>query len=153
MSVDIRHARSGSGAVCQSILAGLPEWFGIPASNAAYARLAEEGPAWTASADGEPQGIMVLKAHFATTIEIELLAVRRDRHRSGVGRALVAAAESHARAHGARFLTVKTRGPSLPYEPYERTRTFYEAVGFTALEEFIEIWGPENPALLMAMAL
>jgi GNAT superfamily N-acetyltransferase len=96
---------------------------------------------------------MLLKPHFADTIEIDLLAVRLARHRSGVGRALMAAAEAHARSRGVRFLTVKTLGPSEAYEPYERTRAFYRAMGFAALEEFTEIWGPENPTLLMAKAL
>jgi len=48
---------------------------------------------------------------------------------------------------------VKTRGPSAPDEPYGRTRAFYRAMGFAALEEFTEIWGPENPALLMAKSV
>jgi len=56
-------------------------------------------------------------------------------------------------ARGARFLTVKTRGPSAPYEPYDRTRRFYQALGFAALEETTAYWGPENPTLVMAKAI
>jgi GNAT superfamily N-acetyltransferase len=153
MTIEIRLAPSGSGAVCHSILAELPEWFGIPASNAEYERLAEVGPAWLAFEEGHAIGLMVLKPHFADTLEIELLAVRPARHRGGAGRALVEQAVAQARSEGRRFLTVKTRGPSAPYEPYERTRAFYQATGFAALEEFTEIWGPENPALLMARAV
>jgi ribosomal protein S18 acetylase RimI-like enzyme len=93
---------------------------------------------------------MLLKDHFGETLEIYFLAVRRDRHRAGAGRALVAHAEATAAATGARFLSVKTRGPSKPYEPYERTRRFYQAMGFTALEEFTELWDAVNPALFMA---
>jgi hypothetical protein len=33
---------------------------------------------------------------------------------------------------------------------YRETRAFYRARGFIGVEEFTEIWGPENPALLMA---
>ncbi|HXQ09565.1 MAG TPA: GNAT family N-acetyltransferase [Caulobacteraceae bacterium] len=150
MTIEIRLAPSGSGDLCQSILAELPEWFGIPESNAEYEHLAETGPAWVASLAGQDIGLMVLKPHFSDTLEIELLAVRAARHRGGAGRALVEQAVALARAEGRRFLTVKTRGPSAPYEPYERTRAFYQAMGFAALEEFTEIWGPENPALLMA---
>jgi GNAT superfamily N-acetyltransferase len=153
MTTDIRHAPSGSGAICKSILAELPEWFGIPESNAAYERLAEAGPAWVARLDGQDIGLMVLKPHFTDALEIELIAVRPAHHRSGAGRALVEQAVALARAEGRRFLTVKTRGPSAPYEPYERTRAFYLAMGFAALEEFTEIWGPENPGLLMARAV
>jgi GNAT superfamily N-acetyltransferase len=153
MTLRISERDFGAGALCRSILDQLPEWFGIPESNADYARLADEGPAWLAVDDGEVVGLMLLKPHFETAVEIYLLAVVPARHRSGVGRALSAAAEAWAKARGARYLTVKTRGPSLPYEPYERTRAFYLATGFVPLEEFTEIWGPENPALLMVKAV
>jgi len=149
MSLRISERDFGAGAICRSILDQLPEWFGIPASNADYARLADEGPAWLAIQDGEVVGLMLLKPHFDEAVEIYLIAVVPARHRRGVGRALIDDAERWAAARGARFLTVKTRGPSLPYEPYERTRAFYLAQGFVPLEEFTEIWGPENPALLM----
>jgi len=153
MSLRISERDFGAGAICRSILEQLPEWFGIPESNTDYARLADEGPAWLAVEDGEVVGLMLLKPHFGTAVEVYLLAVVPARHRRGVGRALIGAGEAQAAARGARFLTVKTRGPSLPYEPYERTRAFYEAVGFVPVEEFTEIWGPENPALLMVKAV
>jgi GNAT superfamily N-acetyltransferase len=153
MTLRITERPTGSGAICRSILAELPEWFGIPASNAEYEHVAETGPAVLAVKDGEAVGLMLLKPHFETALEIWLMAVRPSRHRHGVGRALVARAEAVAAERGASFLTVKTRGPSAPYEPYERTRAFWSAMGFIALEEFIEIWGPENPALMMAKTL
>jgi GNAT superfamily N-acetyltransferase len=153
MSLRISEREFGAGAICRSILDQLPEWFGIPQSNADYARVADEGPAWLAVDNGEAVGVMVLKPHFATTVEIYVLAVVPARHRAGVGRALIARAEAVARQRGARFLTVKTRGPSKPYEPYERTRAFYEALGFVALEEFTELWDAENPALFMVKPL
>ncbi len=149
MTIEITLRSAGGGQACASILADLPEWFGIPQSNADYARLAEEGPAFVALADGRADAIMILKPHFDTAVEIYLLAVRPSLHRRGVGRALIEQARSCALARGARYLTVKTLGPSQVYEPYERTRAFYRALGFTPLEEFTELWGPENPALLM----
>jgi ribosomal protein S18 acetylase RimI-like enzyme len=153
MTLSIEHRPAGSGAICRQMLAGLPEWFGLPASNVDYENLAETGPAWLALDDGEPLGLMLLKDHFGETLEIYFLAVRRDRHRTGAGRALVEHAEADAAAAGARFLSVKTRGPSKPYKPYERTRGFYQAMGFAALEEFPDLWDPENPALFMAKAV
>jgi len=62
-------------------------------------------------------------------------------------------AEALARAEGRRFVMVKTQGPSANYEPYERTRRFYEALGYVALEELDIGWGPENPTLIMAKAI
>lgn len=153
MTLRISEREFGSGAICRAILAELPDWFGIPQSNAHYERFAEAGPAWLAIADGEAVGVMLLKPHFDTAVEVYLLAVRKSRHRAGIGRALIGRAEAFATAKRARFLTVKTRGPSKPYEPYERTRAFYQAMGFVALEEFTELWDPENPALFMAKAV
>src|SRR5579872_6132636 len=149
MTFRITERPSGSGAICASILAELPEWFGLPASNAEYAHRAETAPAWLAIDNGEVVGLMLLNDHFGETIEIHLIAVRPARHRHGAGRALVEHAEALAARQGARFLTVKTRGPSRPYEPYERTRAFYRALGFCALEEFTELWDADNPALMM----
>ncbi|MFI4936032.1 MAG: GNAT family N-acetyltransferase [Caulobacterales bacterium] len=149
MTIDIVLRPTGSGAACQSILAELADWFGLPQSNAEYARHAEEGPAFLVETDGQAAAIMILKPHFEDTVEIYLLAVRLGRHRRGLGKALIARADAFAAERGARYLTVKTHGPSAPYEPYARTRAFYRATGFAALEEFTELWGPENPALLM----
>lgn len=149
MSIDIVLRAAGSGQVCADILAELPEWFGIPESNAGYAHDAETGPAWIALDDDRPLAIMILKLHGDDAAEIHLMGVRPDRHHRGIGRALVERANAFAAGHGARYLTVKTLGPSREYEPYARTRAFYRAMGFAPLEEFDSIWGPENPCLFM----
>lgn len=49
--------------------------------------------------------------------------------------------------------SVKTLGKSHPDENYKKTREFYSAVGFYPLEESTEIWGKENPCLLMIKIL
>jgi GNAT superfamily N-acetyltransferase len=149
MTFEITQRPSGSGDICRSILAELPEWFGMPESNAAYADRAETGPCWVAtSSDGELIGLMVLEIHGRDAWEVYLLAVRLAAHRHGVGRALIEKALAEAAGAGARYLTVKTQGPSANYEPYARTRRFYEAMGFVALEEFMTLWGPD-PCLFM----
>jgi GNAT superfamily N-acetyltransferase len=149
MSLEI--VRRPAGADCTSILAELPEWFGIPESNVDYAAHAEREQAWVAEQAGDALGLMTLVNHGFSAIEIHLLAVRRHAHRQGVGLTLIRQASAIARELGKPYVTVKTRGPSLPYEPYERTRAFYEAVGFEPLEELTSIWGPENPCLIMIM--
>ena len=152
MTLSIEHRAAGSGAICREILATIPEWFGMPASNAEYEHLSEVGPAVIALDDAAPVGLMLLKRHFATTLEVYFLAVGRDRHRQGAGRALMAHAEAIARHEGRRFVMVKTQGPSANYEPYERTRRFYEALGYVGLEELDVGWGPKNPTLIMVRA-
>lgn len=144
--------RRPAGAECASILAELPEWFGIPQSNAEYAEAAEREQAWVAEEDGVALGLMVLMDHGFAAIDVHLLAVRPHLHRQGVGKALIRQARAVTQGAGKPFLTVKTQGPSSGHEPYERTRRFYEAVGFSGLEEITPSpWGPENACLIMVM--
>jgi GNAT superfamily N-acetyltransferase len=141
--------RRAAGAECVSILAELPAWFGIPESNAGYAEVAEREQAWVAEDAGDTLGLMVLIDHGFCAIDVHLLAVRPHAHRRGVGRALIGQARAVTQGLGKLYLTVKTQGPSAHYAPYERTRAFYDAVGFRPLEEFTTIWGPESPCLIM----
>lgn len=147
----LKIVRRAAGADCASILAELPEWFGIPESNAGYAEAAEREKAWVAEDSGETLGLMVLVDTGFSAIDVHLLAVRPQAHRRGVGQALIQQARAVGRGLGKPYLTVKTQGPSANYEPYQRTRAFYDAVGFKPLEEFTTIWGPENPCLIMIM--
>jgi hypothetical protein len=47
-----------------------------------------------------------------------------------MGRALIAAVEGRLKQEKVRFLFVMTLDASDPYEPYRRTRAFYEGLGF-----------------------
>jgi GNAT superfamily N-acetyltransferase len=147
----LKIVRRAAGAECFSVLAELPAWFGIPQSNAGYAEVAEREQAWVAEDAGDTLGLMVLIDHGFCAIDVHLLAVRPHAHRRGVGKALIGQARAVTQELGKPYLTVKTQGPSAQYEPYERTRAFYDAVGFRPLEEFTTIWGPENPCLIMIM--
>ena len=81
------------------------------------------------------------------------MAVRPEAHHGGIGRALVAAAETHARGLGVEYMQVKTLGPSRPDDGFARTRAFYEAVGYRPLEEFKQIWDKNNPCLVLVKRL
>ena len=48
----------------------------------------------------------------------------------GLGRALVGAIEGRLEARRLKYLFVMTLHPDDPYEPYRRTRAFYERLGF-----------------------
>lgn len=141
------------GTICMDILADLPQWFGLPDSNTRYAREAETLPMFGVFEDGRAIGMVVLKQHTPHAVENVVLGVRPARHRRGIGRMLIARAEAWARAHGADYLTVKTRGPSAPDPNYERTRLFYQAMGFVPLEEFPTLWDADNPCLFMIRPL
>jgi GNAT superfamily N-acetyltransferase len=124
------------------LTAQLPEWFGQPAFNAKFAKQAEVLEGYVAEVDRDPCGLLLLKRTSAISAEIYWMAVAPARHRQGLGRALVGAACEAAREGGAKYLFVGTLHPDDPYEPYRRTREFYQAIGFAyVLEEQF----PANP--------
>lgn len=81
------------------------------------------------------------------------MAVAPALHRNGVGRALIAAVIDDARASRARLLHVKTLADSHPSPEYAQTRAFYCAMGFERLLDLPDLWGPQNPCLLMVRSV
>lgn len=137
----------------ERLLRSLPEWFGIESAIKSYVEDAHTMPTYLAwSSDGTPVGAVLVARHFPTAAEIHLMAVAPDSHRRGIGRALVEALEQDLIADGVTLLEVKTLGPSRPDGHYERTRTFYAAMGFQPLEEILDLW-PGNPCLIMVKPL
>lgn len=138
-----------------AILASVPEWFGIPEANAHYVADAGRLPSYLAVDGDDPDdvvGVALLAEHFPDSRELHLLAVRRDRHREGIGRALVDAVVSDLREAGVRLLEVHTVGPSREDAGYARTREFYLAQGFVAMNELQRIdWN--GPTLILVRPL
>jgi N-acetylglutamate synthase-like GNAT family acetyltransferase len=140
-------------SACITILRMLQDWFGIEAAILEYEREIEQLPTFLAETDGQVLGFLSLKQHNPFSAEIYVMAVRPDAHRGGIGRALVEAAEVHARGLGIEYMQVKTLGPSRPDKHYAKTRTFYEAVGYRPLEELARIWDANNPCLILVKRL
>jgi coenzyme F420-0:L-glutamate ligase/coenzyme F420-1:gamma-L-glutamate ligase len=132
--------------IAEAVLRDLPEWFGIEHETVAYIEAAATLPTFAVEPDA---GFLSLKQHTPHAAELYVMGVRREQHRRGIGRSLVAAAESWCRAHGVRYLHVKTLGPSRPSRGYGATRAFYEALGFVALEELHGLWDEDNPTLIL----
>ena len=143
----------GRGALCEELLRALPDWFGIEEAVRRYAEEVERMECLAAYEDGEAAGFLALKRHGQYASEIHVMAVRPGLHRRGIGRLLVEAAESSLRRRGTEFLTVKTLSPARESPEYARTRAFYEALGFRPVEEFPDLWGPANPAVLYVKRL
>jgi GNAT superfamily N-acetyltransferase len=152
--VDIRVVTGGHWPdAVAALLHDLPEWFGIESSVRAYIEAARTLPGAAAIAGDEVVGVCLVRRHTEVAAEIELLAVRRDLHRHGIGRQLVERVEADVRGDGVLLLQVKTFGPSGVSKEYERTRAFYRACGFLPLEERTDIWEPGNPCLISVKPL
>jgi ribosomal protein S18 acetylase RimI-like enzyme len=142
MFFGIRRAEAGEDTrrVCEEILRSLPAWFGIESALLEYAAQGAVLPTWIGAGHDGPVGFVTLREHFPESAEINCIAVRPEFHRRGLGRALLLAAEEHARGRGAGYLQVKTMGPSRPNREYAETLEFYRGVGFARLEELKGFW-------------
>lgn len=95
-------------------------------------------------------GFITLVFHDRKLAEITWLAVAPNSQGKGLGTQLVRQAEQAARDHGTLRMEVKTlaEGPESPQ--YERTRQFYEKLGYK-LAEVIDPypgWEPGNPCAI-----
>jgi GNAT superfamily N-acetyltransferase len=146
-------AQLGQSAVCQMILAALPDWFGRPDANQHYIEFVADHPTFVAYDDDAAIGFLALEQHYPQSAEIYVMGVLPTYHRKGIGQKLVNAAEQYLRANGTRFFQVKTLGAAHPDEGYSKTRFFYLGVGFIPLEEFEDLWGANTPALQLVKYL
>ena len=150
---EIGHVVHDKGRICREILESLPDWFGIPEAIDRYAAAVEDMPMLGAFVGDTVVGFVALKFHTVAAVEAYVLGIRLAWHRHGLGRRLFARAEQIASARGCRFMTVKTVETPEGDPVYGRTRLFYEAVGFAAVETFPTLWHPSIPCLLMVKAL
>lgn len=169
-SFRVRGPLLGQGAEAERILRALPGWFGIETALMEYARAAdglptlvavlprpnhdrEERPGSQQARADRVAGFVTLKETSEDALELHVMGVLPAWHRRGIGRALVERAASFARAEGYSLLHVKTLAPSDPDPGYAATRAFYAASGFRPLDVLPEVWGPQNPCLLMVRPL
>jgi XTP/dITP diphosphohydrolase len=152
--VVLRGPLTGQGAPAEGIMRALPDWFGIEESIIEYARATADLPTFVAEAGARIVGFVTLKPTSAFALELHVMGVLPAWRRRGIGRALVERAAAYARAENFALLHVKTLAPTPDdlYAPYAATRAFYTAVGFLPMEELPQVWGPENPCLIMVRA-
>ena len=134
--------------ICEKILRALPLWFGIESAILDYLKEVQSMETWVAVETLE-LGFISLKKHNQQTAEIYVMGVLPEFHGQRVGTELMRAAEESLYKQGFKFLTVKTLSESRADVNYEKTRKFYLRSGFTPLEEFKNLWGIDNPCLLM----
>lgn len=139
--------------VVANILADLPEWFGLPESTAAYVEASRELTCFVAVLADEYVGFVTLEQRFNRTAEINAMGVLAKHHRQGLGEALMLEVLAWCQRQEIQFLQVKTLAASHPDPYYQKTRLFYQQQGFSELEVFPTLWGPDNPCLQLIMAV
>jgi len=87
--------------------------------------------------------------------EISWMAVKLEYHRQGTGSSLIERVVDDLRPQGIRVLEVKTLSADADYPPYEKTRRFYEKMGFMHLETIDPYphWEPGSPCAIYVKIL
>lgn len=138
--------------IAESILKDLPEWFGLPDSTREYIEKSKNLPFFAYYMAENYVGFIVLKETSKYTAEIYVMGVLKEYHRHGVGRKLFQTFLQYAEQKKYEFIQVKTVEEG-HYEEYDRTRLFYEQLGFRKLECFPTLWDEWNPCLIMVMSV
>lgn len=150
--LELRPLRHGDEAACVEILRALPQWFGLEQPILDYGRDLESLDGAVALEDQTYVGFVGLKRYGTASVEINVIGVRPEHRRSGIGRRLLRYAEEHLVGPRIRLLHMKTLAPSHPDPNYAETRAFWEAMGFIPMDAHL-LWGDENPCLVMVKPL
>ncbi|MFW2338440.1 MAG: GNAT family N-acetyltransferase [Acidimicrobiia bacterium] len=126
----------------------LPQWFNQEGIQQITVDI-EHQPGAVAIVNGDVIGFITWTFAGDGSGEIGWIAVDSGHHRGGLGRRLLLFAEDWLQGSGVIDLFVETLGDSIDYEPYERTRAFYRAVGF---REFKRV-KTDNPGMPESLTL
>ena len=139
-------------AIAREILEALTDWFGIEESREEYISGSAGWTFFAAKGTEGPIGFLCLKETGKSTVELAVMGVLMEHHRSGVGRRLVEKAIETARLQGYEFMQVKTVKMGI-YEDYDRTNLFYTSCGFKEFEVFPLLWDEANPCQIYVMSI
>jgi ribosomal protein S18 acetylase RimI-like enzyme len=125
----------------------LPKWFGREDAIKWYVEKLDLLPTFVAIEKSKTVGFLTIARFGEHCAEMFVMGIYPNYRRKGIGRRLVAAAESYLADLGVEYLQLKTLSDSHPDPYYAETRAFYHALGFRPLEEFPTLWGADIPCL------
>ena len=138
--------------IARTVLEALNQWFEVEESREGYIRDCADWTFLAAKDNDDVMGFLCLKETGNATVELAIMGVLKEYHRTGVGRQLVEKAKELAKAAGYEFMQVKTVKMGM-YEDYDKTNLFYIGCGFKELEVFPLLWDEANPCQIYVMYL
>jgi GNAT superfamily N-acetyltransferase len=128
--IEIRPLRQKDHKAVIEVAQALPEWFDADSRQRAIPVDLGFQDGFVAEGEGLILGFITLYVAEGR-VNIGWLGVLPDWQGHGIGERLIAAAEDYCRERGIPELATYTLGDSVDYEPYEATRSFYFAEGFS----------------------
>ena len=139
-------------AIARTVLEALTDWFEVEESREEYISGCAEWTFFAAKEEEEVVGFLCLKETGKATVELAVMGVLKEYHRSGLGRQLVEKAKEAAGSQGYEFMQIKTVKMGM-YEDYDRTNLFYISCGFKEFEVLPLLWDEANPCQIYVMSL
>ncbi|WP_303834357.1 GNAT family N-acetyltransferase [Ruminococcus flavefaciens] len=138
--------------IARKVLEALREWFEVDESREQYIRESADQIFIAAKENDEYVGFLCLKETGNATVELAVMGVLKEYHRSGIGRQLFEKAKAIAVENDYSFMQVKTVQMG-KYEDYDKTNMFYISCGFKEFEVFPTLWDEDNPCQIYVMSL
>ena len=135
--------------ICRKVLEDLPMWFGIPESTNEYCEKVKEYEFVALYNSEEEIGFASIKENNEYVSELYVLGILQKYHRIGIGKQLLEHIYKELKERKTLYLEVKTLDKSRESEEYQRTRKFYQKMGFIPIDVLENEWGKENPCLIM----
>jgi len=138
--------------IARKVLEALKDWFEVDESREQYIHESADRIFIAAKENNEYVGFLCLKETGRDTVELAVMGVLMEYHRSGIGRQLFEKAMAIAVSEGYSFMQVKTVQMG-KYPDYDKTNLFYISCGFKEFEVFPEYWDEDNPCQIYVMSL
>ncbi|WP_311481644.1 GNAT family N-acetyltransferase [uncultured Anaerococcus sp.] len=135
----------------KKVLDDLPNWFEFEEAKVNYAEKSKIYDTYIISENNYDIGFLIVKETSKDAIEIYCLGILNESRSKGYGRLLVdEVLNLYRKSHS--FAQVKTLDEGLD-KYYDQTIGFYKSLGFLKLETIKEIWGDDNPCMIMVKSL
>jgi ribosomal protein S18 acetylase RimI-like enzyme len=135
--------------IAEEILRALPNWFELEQGILDYKKSVKELPFFAVEENGLTIGFVAIDDINEFTSEIHVMGILPDYRGKGYGRQLIDFVWQRSQKLGKKYLIVKTLDESSEDKFYEETRNFYRAMNFLPIMTSKDIWGEENPCLVM----
>ena len=132
-TMQIRRYHDSDMKAVLEVAESLPEWFDEDARKRAIPTDLKHQIVYVAEESARILGFISLYVAEGRLF-IGWLGVTRARRGLGIGKALLGAAERFGRGAGLEELATHTLGDKVNYQPYDDTRAFYFAQGFTVYQ-------------------
>lgn len=135
----------------KKVLDDLWDWFEFEAAKVNYAEKSKIYDTYIINENNYDIGFLIVKETSKDAIEIYCLGILQAFRSKGYGRLLVdEVLNLYRESHG--FVQVKTLDYGID-KYYDQTIGFYKSLGFVKLETIKEVWGEDNPCMIMVRSL